>query len=159
MPSSQSRFAATPRGRSASVQLVSVSIRNAASRCTNAVAPGRTWLICPPHANRVSPPPPALALPGQRCTHRIAVSMPAAGSARARKPGPGGEPAGGHVVREERLGRQVALVLDLLRCGPRGGQDRGQQRGQLGAPPRKLADGGHPPRRSAARGGAAAVHV
>jgi hypothetical protein len=72
------------RGLSFSVQLVSVSIRNAASRCTNAVAPGRTWLIRPPQANRVIPAPPALLLPGQRCTHRIAVSTPAAGSARRR---------------------------------------------------------------------------
>ena len=65
-------------------QVASLSIRNAASRCTNAVAVGDRLLIAPPQANRVAPAPEALELPGQRSTQPMAVSIPAAGSGRSR---------------------------------------------------------------------------
>ena len=84
VPSSQSRFAATRRGLSRCVHDVSLSIRNAASRCTNAVAAGSTRPMAPPHAKIVTPAPPGLVLPGQRSTRAIAVSIPAAGSGPER---------------------------------------------------------------------------
>src|SRR5580693_6957770 len=84
-PSSQSKLAETTGGLSRAVQVVSLSIRNAAPRWTNAVASGATALMAPPQANRVIPAPPGLELPGQRSIQRTAVSIPAPGSGPSRK--------------------------------------------------------------------------
>ena len=81
------------------------------SRCANAVAAGSTRLIAPPQANSVTPAPPGLELPGQRSSHRTAVSIPAPGS------GPRGTATWTRTCRTARCGR--ARPGRPGSCGPR----------------------------------------